>query len=783
MQNADAGGHGPWYDYRSNIETVNIGEGVTTIGQRAFFNCSSIKTVNLPTSLKTIGSGAFLECSSLKEIKIPDAVTTISDNAFIQCTGLKYIRIPYSVTHIDGSAFSGFTFYDTDGTTELVKTADGLKGYIYEGSGQKLKRTTHLTPPTYTITFETNGGTSSEGTPCGPETVTAGQSIQLPTMTKDGNVFIGWFTSASEGTKVTSPYTPTESTTLYAHWASNKCGENLTWTLNAEQKTLTITGTGSMYDYDADGTSPWYGVEESIESVIIETGVTTIGYCAFYQCKKLESIDIPDTVGSIGGYAFSSCISLTSIKIPDSVETIQKGTFYSCTSLRTVILGENSNLESIGVNAFWKCSLLASIRIPNTVTSIGDVAFANCEGLKELAIGNSVTSIGTSAFHGLTFRNSAGEQLEVTVANMAGYEFNGIGNKTLTRNDCGYGVTYTLDADGKLTISKTGDGSGEMYDYDNNENKSPWNGNTSIKKVIIGRNVTTIGAYAFRTCTSLTSIEISDTVGSIGWGAFYGCTGLTGVTIPGSVTSIGNSVFYKCESLSDITIPNSVTSIGSSAFQDCTSLTTVTIGENSSLGSIGANAFFRCNVLASIRIPNSVTEIGMSAFASCTGLTELIIGNSVTSIGNSAFYGLTFYDSDGTTVLEQTVANLKGCTFTGDGDGRLKKTSSPTYTITFVTDGTSCEAKSVTAGQRIGTLPTTTKDGYTFNGWFTSASGGTKVTSTYEPTGDTTLYAQWTADTGSKTKGLDTNGQFLLVTFSAIITLTALALIITRKRP
>lgn len=336
--------------------------------------------------------------------------------------------------------------------------------------------------------------------------------------------------------------------------------------------------------------------------------------------------------------------------------------------------------------------------------------------------------------------------------------------------NCGSGVTYTLDTDtGVLAITGTGDMAN--YGFDGTYT-SPWYSyKEDIKTVTVGNGVTTIGSCAFYKCASLTSIEISNTV-----------------------TSIGNYAFSQCTSLGSITIPGSVTTIGSNAFYYCTSLATVTIGESSGLISIDYNAFYQCTELISIEIPDSVTSIGAAAFASCSKLQEVTIGNSVTSIGSSAFHGLTFYDSDGTTELQQTVENLKGYTFTGSGDGKLTRSGSPTitYTITFVTEGTSCEDIPVTAGQPIGTLPTTTRTGYTFDGWFTSASGGTKVTSSYIPTNDMTLYAQWTADTApvvdpdddtdSKTKGLDTNGQFLLVTFAVIISLAALALIITKKR-
>ena len=187
-------------------------------------------------------------------------------------------------------------------------------------------------------------------------------------------------------------------------------------------------------------------------------------------------------------------------------------------------------------------------------------------------------------------------------------------------------------------------------------------------------SVTSIGYAAFGGCSGLTSITITNSVTSIGNRAFNNCSGLTSITIPNSVTSIGDRVFYNCSGLTSITIPSSVTSIGNNAFSYCSSLISIEIPN--SVTSIGESAFNNCSGLTSVTIPNSVTSIGTRAFYECSGLrsvhitdlaawckisfsnfssnplyyaknlymdgkeiTDLIIPNSVTSIGNSAFYG------------------------------------------------------------------------------------------------------------------------------------------------
>ena len=202
-------------------------------------------------------------------------------------------------------------------------------------------------------------------------------------------------------------------------------------------------------------------------------------------------------------------------------------------------------------------------------------------------------------------------------------------------------IYYNLNADAKTA------------EVTSNPNK--YTGEVVIPKTVtyqsVKYKVTSIGGVAFFECSGLTSVTIPKSVKSIGWGAFYSCSGLTSVSIPNSVTSIGQFAFYNCSGLTSVAIPSSVTSIGWSAFEmyKSNSLTSVYItdlaawckisfeGRYSNPLYYAEHLFLNGTEIKDLVIPNSVTSIGDYAFTYCSGLTSVTIGNSVTSIGGYAF--------------------------------------------------------------------------------------------------------------------------------------------------
>lgn len=357
-----------------------------------------------------------------------------------------------------------------------------------------------------------------------------------------------------------------------------KDGNNVTWSLDTETGVLKIEGKGEMKDYPSSGSVPWYKYRSNIRTAKIGSGVTSIGYSAFFSCSSLTSITIPNGMTSIGGGAFGNCKSLTSITIPSSVTSIGDVAFNECYKLTKITFEKNSQLLSIGNRAFYR-SALTSITIPSSVASIGNDAFYECKSLASITIPSSVTSIGARAF-------KACKSLTNINVNKSNESYKSIS-----------GVLFTKD--GKTLIAYPMNRSGTTY--------------------TIPANVEHIEDDAFYCCSKLTSITMPNSLKKIGKRAFYACK-LASITIPSGVISIGDQAFYEGHMWRVTFGENSqLKSIGNRAFQSCFALIRFTIpGETVSIGDA---SFSNCRKLESLEIPSSVTSIGEGAFVCCDNLT------------------------------------------------------------------------------------------------------------------------------------------------------------------
>lgn len=442
--------------------------------------------------------------------------------------------------------------------------------------------------------------------------------------------------------------------TIYAE-TGGTYHDTMIWTLD-DDGVLTVNGTGVIsHYYNEDDPLPWAESKSSITQLILGEGITGIeGDKTFGNMESLRSVTFPDNLIFIGNDAFMNCTALTSVTIPKNAR-LGNVPFCACTALTEINVNEeNPYYASIdGVLCSKdKTELIqypsgkseATYTFPESITSIGDEAFKMNDNLTSIVIPDRIKSIGFYAF--AYCENLAditiGSGIEEIGYNAFGYtayesdEANWDGNVL-------YIGEYLILADDKI--------SGEYEIKDGTR---------------------LISDSAFFYCKALTGITIPDSVRVICEDAFAD-SGLTDVTIPKGVKKMGAGVFNSCE-LTEINvdaentvymsengivlsrdktelvcypknkadksyvIPDGVRKIGRNTFTECANLTDVTIPD--SVTEIGDYAFYFCGI-TSIVIPDSVKTIGYAAFDWCQALTSAIIGDGVEEIDSLAFFTCT----------------------------------------------------------------------------------------------------------------------------------------------
>ncbi len=596
------------------------------IGASALEGCVGLTSITIPDSVTSIGDSAFYKCISLTSITIPDSVTSIGDSAFYKCISLTSITIPDSVTSIGEDVF-----YDCDSLAS-VSIGDSVTSI----GGSAFSFCSSLTSITIPNSVTSIGSFAFSG--CLLLTIYAEAKEQpagWSSYWNTNNRPVVWGYTGETETALA------EDTTTQARLVKREIprqiaplsatveddGNGLAYRLNGDGESYTVTGIGTFT-----------GTDLVIPGTYLGKPVTSIGNHAFYNCSALTSITIPDSVTSIGNYAFSDCTSLDSVTIPDSVTSIGSSAFYRCSSLTSVIIG--NSVTSIGDYAFYGCTKLANASFGENsqLASIGYNAFYDCSSLTSVTIPDSVTSIGSYAFLGCSSLTS------LTLPTM---------EQTLS-----YLFSSVPTSLKEVTVL-----GGNICNF-------AFSGCTSLASVTIGNSVTSIGYAAFSGCSSLASVTIGNSVTSIGEYAFSYCSSLDSVAIGDSVTSIGDEAFSGCSSLTSIIIPDSVTSIGDYAFYICHALKEVHIqsieawckidfvSSDSNPLSYAHNLYWNGSLVTDLVIPNSVTSIGNYAFSGCTSLASVTIPDSVTSIGEDVFRGCSSLTSLTLPTMEQTLSYL-----------------------------------------------------------------------------------------------------------------------------
>ena len=378
--------------------------------------------------------------------------------------------------------------------------------------------------------------------------------------------------------------------------ADGKWGESITWSYNENTKTLTISGTGPM----PDGAPPCDSLY-NVQTLVINSGITSVGAHSFESCTRLSEVTIPSSVTSIGEGAFQNCSYLTRITIPGDNVSIEANAFSSCRGLTSVtVTGSN---VSVGEQAFYFDTALTDVTLSGSGISIGNEAFSQCDALVKITFQNDVGSIGDGAFSHCEALTDVTFQGEV--------------------GSVGQNAFFYCE---KLANIAFQGGAGPI-------GESAFSYCRELTGITFSGGVESIGREAFYYCQKLAKVAINGDVGHIGESAFSQCTALTEVEISGNAASIGNSSFSGLKNLTSFHVTGTLGNIGNEAFSYCTGLTDFPAVDGGMTGLIDSEAFWGCTGLHRVLLPEGVTAVYRYAFSSCDNLTAIWLPDSLKSLG------------------------------------------------------------------------------------------------------------------------------------------------------
>lgn len=396
------------------------------------------------------------------------------------------------------------------------------------------------------------------------------------------------------------------------------------WSLS--NGTLRISGIGVIDKFDPSLQTK----RNSINTLVIEEGITGIGESVFADCNLISSVSLPESLHAIGGKNFKDCWSLTSINLPSQLEelgplnfqncnrltsvtipasiTKSAQAFYGCTSLESVILEEG--FAEIGERMFYGCEKLTTINYPEGLNAIGDRAFQDCTKLTTLKCPSSLRYIGISAFQDC--------DLLATISLNEGLESIGTG---------AFRHMVSENALTEVTVPSTVTTIGD----------SAFEGQAALEDVTI-LGCLDMGKGVFRDLGALRSVTLGGAGAQVvvGNNAFQNCANLRTLQAHEGLLAIGVQSFYKCSTLQELALPQSCTSVGKQAFYGCSSLKSADLP---SLRFVADDAFGSCNSLSSVQF-GLIEGIGDGAFEGCAQLKAIVLPATVESVFPSAFSGL-----------------------------------------------------------------------------------------------------------------------------------------------
>lgn len=481
-----------------SIRNVTIDEGIKVIGASAFEG-SSLETVILPKTLTTIGNKAFYQCKKLKDINLPEALTAMGEFAFSKCNELRSVVIPGSVQKIEKG-----TFQDCSQLTKvtLSEGIEELGEYAFKNA-DKMKE---ITIPKSMKTM----GWQSLGVYYGLK------RIEIPDKTRDSIKGAPW---GADHATVYWQDTPEVNDFII----DAKRGEIIRYVGTATE--VTIPSHVVIDDKEVSITKIGpnaFPQSSKIRKVTIEDGIKEIGKAAFRNSNQLEAITIPETVDTIGESAFSGCTKLKEISIPKDVKTIENSVFAGCGSLTEIEIPDG--VTEIKGNAFSGCTSLATFTIPESVQKIGGTAFSGCTSLKEITIPDGVTQVDYRLFSECSSLETVHLPDSIRAINWGAFE----GCTSLREITIPQGVNWIGNSAfmgcsslAELAIPDTV----QSIDY------QAFQDCTGLKELTLPKNLEKIKSGTFENCSSLEQLVIPEKVSSMAGNALQGTSSLKTIIV------------------------------------------------------------------------------------------------------------------------------------------------------------------------------------------------------------------------------------------------------------
>ena len=397
----------PWEDNAEDITSIVVKDGITSIGDYAFYDFENVTTVTLPEGITSIGKSAFNSCENLTSITIPSTVTTIGEEAFYYCKSIVEITLPASVTEIGAGAFASMnelvSFNFSENVTRLEENTflynTNLKNFVLPQNltyiGKKALSSLYaletLEIPASVTTIEE----TAFGSLAGITEITVNEnsenykSVDGILYTKDGTMLLAY-----PGASSNTSYTVLDNTTTIASNAFCNA-ENLTEIILPN--TLTTINASAFEDCN------------NLLSITLPEGITTIAENTFSFCYNLNSITLPSTLTTIQQSVFTGCSELTSITLPVNVNYLESTAFKNTSGLKEIIVDEaNTNFASVDGVLFTKDlkilthypvgKIEPNYDIPTGTEIIASYAFENAEHLFTVTFPETLTHISTDAF-------------------------------------------------------------------------------------------------------------------------------------------------------------------------------------------------------------------------------------------------------------------------------------------------------------------------------------------------------------------------------------------------